>query len=221
MATLLSVNIGTVTPLPGGGTTGIHKKPVRGPVEVSAPGPKGIGGSGLTGDAVCDRRHHGGDHQAVYAYAQEDLDTWATELDRPLSAGAFGENLTTSGIDVTNALIGERWQVGAHVVLEVSSPRVPCRVFAGKLGERHWVKTFTAKAIPGAYLRVISPGVIEAGDPVLVVNRPDHDVTVQLSFRALTTQRDLLPRLLVADALPPEALERAKTRTVIKLDEPG
>jgi MOSC domain-containing protein YiiM len=220
MPTVLSVNIGAATTLPGIGATGIDKKPVTGPVEVRAPGPKGVGGSGLIGDAVCNRRHHGGDHQAVYAYAREDLDAWAAERDRPLPAGSFGENLTTSGIDITNAVVGERWQVGEQVVLEVSCPRVPCRVFAGKLGERHWVKTFTTKAVPGAYLRVIEPGMIKAGDPVRVVSRPGHDVTVELSFRALTTERDLLPRLLVADALPPEALAMAEARTVIKLDEP-
>jgi MOSC domain-containing protein YiiM len=221
MPTLLSVNIGSATTLPGIGATGIDKNPVSGPVEVRAPGPKGVGGSGLVGDAVVNRRHHGGDHQAVYAYAREDLDIWAAKLGRPLPAGSFGENMTTSGIDITNAVVGERWQVGEQVVLEVSCPRVPCRVFAGKIGVRHWVKTFTARAVPGAYLRVIQPGMIKAGDPVQVVSRPGHGVTVELSFRALTTERDLLPRLLVVNALPPEALELAKARTVIKLDEPA
>ncbi|MET0233925.1 MAG: MOSC domain-containing protein [Kibdelosporangium sp.] len=220
MPTVLSVNIGAATTMPGIGVTGIDKQPVSRSVQVRAPGPKGVGGSGLVGDAVCDRRHHGGDHQAVYAYAREDLDTWAAELDRPLPAGAFGENLTTSGVDITNAVIGERWQLGDQVVLEVSCPRIPCRVFARKLGERHWVRTFTARAVPGAYLRVIEPGVIKAGDPVQMVSRPDHDITVGLSFRALTTERDLLPRLLVADTLAPEALLLANARTVIKLDEP-
>lgn len=220
MPSLLSVNIGSTTTLPGIGATGIDKKPVSGPVEVRAPGPKGVGGSGLIGDAVCNRRHHGGDYQAVYAYASEDLGTWAAELDRLLPAGSFGENLTTSGIDITNAVVGERWQVGEHVVLEVSGPRVPCRTFAQKIGERHWVKTFTAKAVPGAYLRVVEPGIIKAGDALRVLSRPDHDVTIELSFRALTTERDLLPRLLVADALPPEAMQMAKAGTVIKLDEP-
>lgn len=217
---MLSVNIGSVTTLPRGRRTGIDKQPVSGPVEVRAPGPKGVGGSGLVGDAVCNRRHHGGDYQAVYAYAREDLDAWAAELDRPLPAGSFGENLTTCGIDVTNALVGERWQVGEQVVLEVSGPRVPCRVFAGKIGVRHWVKTFAAKAVPGAYLRVVEPGMIKAGDAVEILSRPGHDVTVGLSFRALTTERDLLPRLLVADALAPDVMQMAKARTVITLDDP-
>jgi len=198
--------------------TGIDKRPTEGPVEVRAPGPKGRGGSGLVGDRVCDLRHHGGDDQAVYAYAREDLDAWAVRLGRSLPDGAFGENLTTTGLDVTGALIGERWQIGAQVELEVATPRIPCRTFAGWLDERGWVKTFTARAVPGAYLRVTKPGFVEAGDPVTVVHRPGHDVTVGLAFRALTTEPHLLPRLLAADALPDEAKETARRRTPIQLD---
>ncbi len=187
------------------GVTGIDKQPVREPVRVSAPGPKGIGGSGLAGDAVCKRQHHGGDDQAVYAVAREDLDDWERELGRALPHGSFGENLTTEGIDVSGALIGERWRVGSEVVLEVSSGRIPCVTFQGHMGEERWVKRFTQKGAPGAYLRVIQPGEIRAGDPVEIVHRPDHDVTVALVFRATTTERHLQPRLLVAgEALHPE-----------------
>jgi MOSC domain-containing protein YiiM len=198
--------------------TGIDKRPVTEPVEVRAPGPKGIGGSGLVGDRIHKLEHHGGDDQAVYAYAREDLDLWAAELGKPLTDGMFGENLTTTGIDVTNALIGERWRIGEQLVLEVSVPRVPCSVFATWLDERGWVKTFTQRAIPGAYLRVITPGTVSAGDSVDIVDRPDHDVTISLAFRALTTERDLLPRLLAADALPEEAKKNARKRAPIPLD---
>jgi MOSC domain-containing protein YiiM len=211
VGSLLSVNLGesTATTHNDNGVTGIDKRPATGPVELRAPGPRGVGGSGVVGDKVCNLRHHGGDDQAVYAYAREDLDAWEADLDRRLTPGTFGENLTTVGIDVTGALIGERWQVGDRVVLEVSVPRIPCRNFAGWLGEQGWVKTFTARAAPGAYLRVVTPGTVRAGDPVTVVHRPDHDVTIGLTFRALTTERDLLPLLLAADALPDEAKRRA------------
>ena len=200
------------------GVTGIDKRPVTGPVEVRAPGPKGTGGSGLIGDRVVDLRHHGGDDQAVYAYAREDLDDWAAELDRPLRNGVFGENLTITGIDVTGALIGERWRIGADVVLEVAVPRIPCRTFAGWLDERGWIKKFVAKAVPGAYLRVLEPGFIASGDPVTVIHRPDHDVTIGLAFRAFTSESELLPRLVAADALPEEAKENVRKRMPIALD---
>lgn len=193
------------------GLTGIDKRPVDGPVRVAAPGPKGSGASGLAGDAVCDLRHHGGDDQAVYAVAREDLDDWERELGRTLANGAFGENLTTSGLDVSGALIGERWRIGPRVVLEVTSGRIPCRTFQGHLGERGWVKRFTRKGAPGAYLRVIEAGEIRAGDPVEIVHRPDHDVTVAVQFRSETTDRELLPRVLAAGAaLHPESLADAR-----------
>ncbi|MEU2265454.1 MOSC domain-containing protein [Streptomyces olindensis] len=212
---LLSVNLGRAKAVPytdnPEGVTGIDKQPVAGPVRVSAPGPKGIGGSGLAGDAVCKLEHHGGDDQAVYAMAREDMDEWERELGRPLPDGAFGENLTTSGLDVSGALIGERWRIGPEVVLEVTSGRIPCRTFQGHLSEKGWVKRFTRRGAPGAYLRVIEPGEIRAGDPVEIVHRPDHDVTVALQFRAVTTERTLLPRLLAAgEALHPELLKTAR-----------
>ncbi|MFG2025076.1 MOSC domain-containing protein [Streptomyces sp. NPDC048825] len=192
--------------------TGIDKRPVDGPVRVAAPGPKGVGASGVAGDAVCDTRHHGGDHQAVYAFAREDLDDWERELGRPLASGTFGENLTTEGLDVSGAKIGERWRIGSEVVLEVTSGRIPCSTFQGHLGEKGWVRRFTRKGAPGAYLRVIEPGEIRSGDPIEIVHRPDHEVTVAFQFRAVTTERELLPRLLAAgDALHPEAIERART----------
>jgi MOSC domain-containing protein YiiM len=184
--------------------TGIDKRAVSGAVMVTAPGPKGTGAVGLAGDRVYDLKHHGGDDQAVYAYGREDLDTWEAELGRPLPGGAFGENLTTLGLDVNGALIGERWRIGPDVVLEVSCPRIPCGTFQGWLGRKGWIRRFTEAAVPGAYLRVIEPGPVSAGDPVAVEHRPAHDVTVALTFRALTTEADLLPRLLAADALPEE-----------------
>ncbi|MFB7336295.1 MOSC domain-containing protein [Streptomyces adustus] len=212
---LLSVNLGRPRAVPytdqAEGLTGIDKRPAEGPVQVAAPGPKGTGGSGLAGDAVCDRRHHGGDDQAVYAVAREDLDDWERALGRKLANGMFGENLTTLGVDVSGARIGERWRVGHAVVLEVTCGRIPCRTFQGHLGESRWVKRFTQKGAPGAYLRVIEPGEIRAGDPVEIVHRPDHDVTVALQFRASTTERELLPRLLPAgEALHPESLAAAR-----------
>ncbi|MES5816423.1 MOSC domain-containing protein [Streptomyces sp. RG80] len=212
---LLSVNLGQARAVPytdnPEGVTGIDKRPVEGPVRVAAPGPKGSAGSGLAGDAVCKLQHHGGDDQAVYAMAREDLDAWEGELGRPLANGGFGENLTTHGLDVSGALIGERWRIGGEVVLEVTCGRIPCATFQGHLGEKRWVKRFTERGAPGAYLRVISPGEIRADDPIEVVHRPDHEVTVALQFRAATTERTLLPRLLAAgEALHPEVLADAR-----------
>ncbi|MFJ8188445.1 MOSC domain-containing protein [Streptomyces sp. NPDC096094] len=212
---LLSVNLGRATAAPytdhPQGVTGIDKRPADGTVRVAAPGPKGVGASGLAGDTVCDMRHHGGDDQAVYAMAREDMDDWERELGRPLPNGSFGENLTTTGLDVSGALIGERWRIGPDLMLEVTSGRIPCRTFQGHLGEKRWVRRFTEKGAPGAYLRVIEPGGARAGDAVEIVHRPAHEVTVALQFRAVTRERELLPRLLAAgEALHPESLAAAR-----------
>jgi MOSC domain-containing protein YiiM len=212
---LLSLNVGRARAVPytdqPEGVTGIDKQPVDGPVRVTAPGPKGVGASGVAGDAVCDTRHHGGDDQAVYAVAREDLDDWERELERTLPNGVFGENLTTRGLDVSGALIGERWRIGSGLVLEVTCGRIPCQTFQEHLGEKGWVRRFTRKAAPGAYLRVIEPGEIRSGDPIEIVHRPDHDITVALQFRAVTTERELLPRLLAAgEALHPQARATAE-----------
>ncbi|SEG63098.1 MOSC domain-containing protein YiiM [Actinacidiphila yanglinensis] len=208
---VLTVNVGRPRPNPWKRlpATGIDKQPVEGPVAVAAPGPKGTGAVGLAGDRVYDLKHHGGDDQAVYAYAREDLDRWQEELGRDLPNGCFGENLTTAGIDVNAALIGERWRIGS-ALLEVSCPRIPCATFAGWLDEGGWMRRFTQAALPGPYLRVVETGEVSAGDAVEVVIRPEHGMTVARAFRAVTTEPELLPQLVDVAAFPAE--DRAAIR---------
>ncbi|MDQ2847585.1 MAG: MOSC domain-containing protein [Actinomycetota bacterium] len=217
---ILSVNLGRAAPTEHSDrrVTGIDKRPTDRPVMVSAPGLKGVAGSGLAGDQVCDRRHHGGNDQAVYAYAREDLDRWQAELGKALPNGAFGENLTTSGVDLTVAVAGETWLVGTELLLQLTVPRIPCRTFAGFLGERGWVRRFTETARTGTYLRVLRPGQVRAGDTIEIVDRPDHGVTMQTTFRAMTTRPDLLPLLAVVDTLPEEARELLARRVPVVLD---
>ncbi|MGY1914100.1 MOSC domain-containing protein [Blastococcus sp. SYSU DS0973] len=185
--------------------SGIDKRPVTGRVAV--------GPLGLDGDVQVNGRYHGGDGQQVYAYAQEDADFWIAELGRELPPGRFGENLRTTGLDLTGAVIGERWRVGT-ALLEVTAPRIPCANFARFWGEPQLVKRFTAHGAPGAYLRVLGTGGIGAGDAVEVVERPDHGVTIGLTFRAWTTQKHRLPETAAAlDALP----ERNRAKVAAKI----
>ena len=211
---LKSVNVGVPrdNPWKTVSLTGIDKRPVTGPVAVRAPGPKGTGAVGLAGDRVYDLAHHGGDDQAVYAYAREMLDKWAGWLGRSLPDGVFGENLTTVGLDVDGAIVGEHWRVGPELLLEVSGPRLPCGTFQGWMAEAGWIKKFTIAARSGAYLRVLEPGEIRAGDPVEVVHRPDHGVSVSFAFRAMTREPELLPELVDVDALPAGDLARIRRR---------
>ncbi|MBB5803400.1 MOSC domain-containing protein YiiM [Saccharothrix ecbatanensis] len=191
------------------GSSGIDKQPVAGAVAVGIPA---YGNSGLAGDFISDPEDHGGVDRAVYAYSREDLDLWQAELGRDLASGVFGENLTTVAVDVTGAEIGERWRIGSELVLEVSAPRTPCRTFAAWMDEKRWIHTFTQHALPGAYLRVLVPGSVRAGDTVEVVRRPGHGVTVGLVFRAITTESELLPQVAVVDALAGEMLATVRRR---------
>lgn len=213
---MLSVNLARVRDNPDAPkrSTGIDKAAVHDSVMVRSPGPmRGGLGSGLVGDTIGNQKLHGGNDQAVYAYAREDLDDWETVLDRALTNGMFGENLTTSGVDVTGARIGERWRIGSDgPLLEVSAPRTPCRTFSAFLQLHNWIKTFTQAAKPGAYLRVIEPGELRASDAISIDYRPDHDVTIGLVFRARMSDPDLLPHLLAADALSSELKAYARRR---------
>ncbi|MGK8521870.1 MOSC domain-containing protein [Nocardia asteroides] len=167
------------------GRTAIDKRPVTGRVAVRA--------RGLDGDYVCDTKYHGGVHQAVYAYAEEDARRWGQELGRELPAGWFGENLRVSGLAASDAVIGARWSVG-DTLLEVSAPRVPCATFQHWSGEKQWVKRFTLRSDTGTYLRVLTEGTIGAGDPITVVHVPEHGITVRDVFTG--ADLDLLAILL-------------------------
>ena len=190
---MLSVNLAHVRPNPykDAADTGIDKRPTDQPVLVRAPGPReGGAGSGLVGDSIGDRSVHGGDDQAVYAYAREDLDRWAAHLGRELGNGSFVENLTTCGVDVNGARVGERWRIGDHLELQVTDPRVPCATFRGWIDRQGWLREFTLAAVPGTYLRIVSPGTIRSGDRVVVSHCPESGASVAEVFRSIMRLSD-------------------------------
>jgi MOSC domain-containing protein YiiM len=189
-ARVVSVNRGPEADLIVGGKparTGINKQPVAGQVTVRT--------LGLEKDEYGDKENHGGFDQAVYAYAREDLDWWTERLGRELRNGLFGENITTSGIDISAAVIGETWQVGSAVV-QITAPRIPCVTFQSWMDEPHWVKRFAAARRPGAYLRVLTEGAVSVGDTLAVLSRPDRAVTVADSMNAYYGDREIMRRLL-------------------------
>ena len=188
--TLLSVNVGGVREFDFNGqpaVSAIWKSPVAGRVAAL--------GVNLQGDDQADRGAHGGPDKAVYAYAIEDGRWWETELGRPLECGEFGENLTTEGIDVNGALVGERWEVGG-AVLEVSEPRVPCWRLGVRMEDKLFPRRFTEAGRPGTYLRIVAEGELGAGDEIRVIERPDHGLTIGDIFRIYTVNRDEADRLL-------------------------
>ena len=183
--------------------TAIDKRAVDGPVDVDA--------TGLDGDRVCDTEHHGGLFKAVYAYSDVEAERWATELGRELHAGWFGENLRVSGVATSDAVIGERWRLGDTLELEVTGPRTPCGTFGVWAAEPQWVKRFAERGDTGAYLKVVRPGRVAAGDPITVVHIPDHGVTVRDLFTGHDPAR-LAVLLEQQPGLSPTVEDKARRR---------
>jgi MOSC domain-containing protein YiiM len=204
------VNVGRPKTAPWAGAIGrtaIDKRTVTGPVAVHE--------LGLEGDQVADTRDHGGIHQAVYAFAQEDLDFWTESLGEQVPPGTFGENLTTVGIDVNEAVLGEHWRIGSAVLSPVDV-RIPCNTFKAWMGREGfddtvWVKRFAAENRPGPYLRVLETGTLRAGDEIHVVHRPDHGVTVSTMFRAFMGEPELLALLLDVPGLAERVYDAARS----------
>jgi MOSC domain-containing protein YiiM len=187
--------------------TAIDKRPVEGPVPVGA--------LGLDGDTQCDRRFHGGPDKALYVFAGEEAAWWSTELGRDLPPGRFGENLTTAAVDVDGALIGERWRIGTRdtgIVVEVRLPRDPCGNLSAHLGIPRFHRRFAGRGRPGAYLAVLRPGTVAAGDRITVVHRPRHGVTV--ADCASGAPRAAMRDLLAAEITLAEPLRRRAERLV-------
>jgi len=212
-AKVLSVNVG----LPRGfeyngrpARSAIWKSPVAGRVAAH--------GVNLAGDDQAERRAHGGADKAVYAYAVEDLGWWAREIGRPLQYGELGENLTTEGIEVNGALVGERWAIGT-TVREVAEPRVPCWRLGVRMNDKLFPRRFTEALRPGAYLRIVVEGDVGAGDEIQVLERPDHELTIRDVLRIYVFDRQEVGRLLATPRMSGswqrwagDLLEKAKGR---------
>ncbi|MEO8290744.1 MAG: MOSC domain-containing protein [Gaiellaceae bacterium] len=203
---LLSVNVGSPRQIEWLGrveATSIWKEPIEGRIPVR--------GVNVAGDDQADREVHGGPDKAVYAYAREDTDWWEKELGRDLEHGVFGENLTTQGVDVCGAVVGEHWEVGS-AALEVCQPRIPCWKLGARMGDQNFPVYFAAAGRPGAYLRIMREGEIGAGDEIRVVEQPGHGVTVGEVARIYHQERARARTLLSVPQLAPEWREWAAKR---------
>lgn len=193
----MSVNVGRPALIAAGPRTeptAIRKAPVEGRVRVQ--------GVNLAGDDQADRTVHGGPDKAVYCYAGEDNDWWATELDRVIPPGTFGENLTTEGVDVSGAVIGERWRIGS-VALEVSEPRQPCWKLTAVMQIPRFQQQFNRAERFGAYLRIVEQGDLGVGDTIEVLDRPAHGVTIRDVGVIATTEHQRAGELLAIPELSP------------------
>ncbi len=195
-AEVVSVNVGRPREFELKGkvfTSAIWKTPVTGRLEVR--------GVNIAGDDQADRAVHGGYDKAVYAYAREDYSWWSEQLDVLLELGTFGENLTISGVEANEALVGERWRVG-DAVLEVTQPRLPCFKLGIRMGDQNFPHKFSQAARWGAYLAIVKEGDVGAGDRIELIHSPDHHVTVGLIARTYYQDHSRARELLAASSLP-------------------
>lgn len=208
-ARVVSVNVGRLRPVPWRGRlvqTGIFKEPVEGAVLAAR--------VNLAGDDQADRRIHGGPDKAVYAYAGEDYEWWSEELGRPLGPGTFGENFTTAGLDVTGSAIGDRWRIGG-ALFEVAQPREPCFKLGIRMGDQRFRQHFDKAARPGAYLRILEPGEVRAGDVITVV--PAAVPSIRIAELAGELSPELLRRVVGDDRLP-DGWRKGAARALDRLD---
>ena len=211
---IVSVNIGQPREVPWRGTTvttSIFKDPVSGPVRVA--------GVNLDGDRQADLVVHGGPDKAVYVYPAEHYPAWERELGRSLPWGAFGENLTVSGLPLENAIcIGDRLRAGSAELLVVQ-PRLPCFKLGIRFKNPGMLRRFLVSGRTGYYLRILSEGDVEAGDSIDLVDHHPGRVPVSEVTRLLTRDRHDargLGRVLAVDALPEDlrpTFEEALRRT--------
>ncbi len=175
---LLSVNLGQERTFRRNRKTfvsGIYKEPVAGPVQINP--------LGLAGDVIKDSKNHGGVDQAVYVYGQADYTWWMSELGGELVPGTFGENLTISDLESAVLMVGDLLHIGDGVILQATSPRIPCGTFAARMGDPRFVKKFHAAERPGFYCRVIRPGMVESGQPVMVKPYQGETISILAMYR--------------------------------------
>jgi MOSC domain-containing protein YiiM len=193
---LLSVNIAspkTITIRNKTGETGIFKQPVSRPEEV--------GPEGLLQDYIANKKHHGGPDQAVYVYAQDDYNWWTDSLGDRIQPGLFGENLTIGGLTCTTFNIGDALHFSGGVVLQVTSPRIPCSTLATRMGDPKFAKKFRHAERPGMYCRVLQTGTLQAGEEVTVVPYTGETLSLLEMYRDAfkpDTSPETLRRLLAA-----------------------
>lgn len=200
---VVSVNVGKATRLDSDRRaidTGIDKCPATGHVFV--------GTTGLHGDAVCDRVHHGGADQAVYGYRTEDYAWWSERLGRKVAIGTFGENLTITGLP-PDLHVGARLQIG-DVILEATAPRIPCATLAARMRDERFGLTFRRAERPGFYFRVLREGDVAAGDPIRLIETASGNVSILELFRLNYEPRPAADALRRALAAPIAERARAK-----------
>jgi MOSC domain-containing protein YiiM len=189
-------------------TTGICKKPVRGPVH--------LGQNGFEGDGVGDLKHHGGPDKAVCVYSIDHYRYWEQVLGEALPPAPFGENFSVSNFDEAAVCIGDIFQAGTAVV-QISQPRQPCSTLAARFGRSDMVKLVVNSGRTGCYFRVLEEGVVEAGNILIPGKKDGNGVTV--SFANRIYHHDRRNREGIEKVLAVKALSDSWRESLLKFRE--
>ena len=188
-ATLLSVQTGRIAPLgPDGVPSGF--------VKAARSGPVAVGTLNLEGDEQADLTVHGGPEKAVYAYAAAHYPDWAAQFPAlAFSGGAMGENLTISGMTEADLCVGDIHAIGS-ALLQVCQPRQPCYKFSLRHANNRQPKAMVKRGQSGWYYRVLRTGVLQAGDDIVLQDRPNPDFAftrlVEIVYRGKATQDEIV-----------------------------
>lgn len=144
---------------------------------------------GIEGDHVLDKKFHGGEDQAIYVYGQTDYDWWESKLERTLTPGTFGENLTIGELSCQSIHIGDQFRIG-DVEIEVTAPRIPCAVLGEKMGDSKFPIAFKAAERPGFYCRVLAEGTLEPGISIHYLPVDSADKLALLDLFRLNYQKN-------------------------------
>jgi len=185
--------------------TGIFKVPVNEAVF--------LGKEGVSGDAIADRRVHGGIDKACYLFSADHYAFWKDRYpDLDWDWGMFGENLSISGLDESKIRIGDIFKIGQALV-EVSQPREPCYKLGIKFGDQNVLSEFVAHGYPGTYVRVLEEGKVCSGDELILKKPSGNSLTVKEFFDFLyapVKDPQLLALILDNPALPDKKKNKLK-----------
>lgn len=211
-----SLLTGKIAPLgPHNAPSGIDKQPVQGAIRLTH--------EGLYGDEQGDRRVHGGPEKAIHHYPLDHYDLWRVDIgahSRLDIAGAFGENISTIGLDEKNVAVGDRFRFGTALI-EVSQGRQPCWKLNARFNVPDMAIRVQKTGRTGWYYRVIEEGLAEAGEPMVLVDRLSPEWTLHRIWHLLyvdTLNYDQLSAMAtiphLADGWKRYAVRRLENRKV-------
>ncbi len=213
--TAVTLLAGKVAPLSERGRSAIAKAPVDGPVLITL--------VGLAGDEQADLKNHGGPEKAVHHYPHDHYGPWGQTLGpHPLlgSLGAFGENISTSGLTEAEVCVGDIFRLGS-ALLQVSQGRQPCWKLGVRFGRPTLPREVQETGRTGWYYRVLEEGTAQTGDALSLVDRPRPDWPLTRLIRLFYVDKHDWDGLLQMSELPElnegwraTARRRLDTRTV-------